>query len=167
MASGWTRMILEDFEFDFEVVYPSDITKGNLRERFDVLLFEDGAIPSPSNGSGGDRGRGSRILNPASIPEQFRDRLGLVTANETVPKILEFARSGGSVIAIGSSSVLAYYADLRISDHLIDNGESLSKEQYYTPGSIHSLKLEHITPLTHGLGERLDVIISHLSLIHI
>tara|TARA_Y100000590_G_scaffold466934_2_gene643944 strand:- start:2338 stop:5058 length:2721 start_codon:yes stop_codon:yes gene_type:complete len=161
MASGWTRMILEDFEFDFEVVYPSDITKGNLRERFDVLLFEDGAIPSPSNGSGDDRGRGSRILNPASIPEQFRDRLGLVTANETVPKILEFARSGGSVIAIGSSSVLAYYADLPISDHLIDNGESLSKEQYYTPGSIHSLKLEHITPLTHGLGERLDVIISH------
>ena len=162
MPSGWTRMILEDFGFDFEVVYPSELTDANLSDRFDVLVFEDGAIPAPSDGAGrgGDRRR-RQSPDPATIPEEFRTRLGSVTADGTVPEILEFARGGGTVIAIGSSSVLGYYAGLPMSDHLVEDGRPLAEEQYYTPGSVHSIKLEHISPVTHGLGERLDVLISH------
>ena len=160
MSSGWTRMIMEDFGFDFEVVYPPELPEGNLRDRFDVLVFEDGAIPSPSGGAP-SFGGGRSPLDPATIPEDLRGRIGSVTADGTVPEILEFARAGGTVIAIGSSSVLGYYAGLPMSDHLVDNGRPLTGEQYYTPGSVHSLKVEHVSPLTHGLGERLDVLISH------
>ena len=162
MPSGWTRMILEDFGFDFEVIYPSELTDANLSDRFDVLVFEDGAIPAPSDGAGrgGDR-RPRQSPDPATIPEEFRTRLGSVTADGTVPEILEFARGGGTVIAIGSSSVLGYYAGLPMSNHLVEDGRPLAEEQYYTPGSVHSIKLEHISPVTHGLGERLDVLISH------
>ena len=158
MPSGWTRMVMEDFGFDFEVVYPPDLTEGNLRDRFDVLVFEDGAIPSPSGGGSEFR---RTPPDPSTIPEDLRGRLGSITADETVPEILEFARAGGTVIAVGSSSVLGYYAGLPLSDHLVDNGRPLTREQYYTPGSVHSLKLEHVSPLTHGLGARLDVLISH------
>ena len=48
-----------------------------------------------------------------------------------------------------------------MSDHLVEDGRPLSGEEYYTPGSVHSLKIEHDSPLTHGLGDRLDVLISH------
>ena len=161
MPSGWTRMILEDFGFDFEVVYPSELTDGSLSDRFDVLVFEDGAIPAPSDGAQGGGARRRQPPDPATIPEEFRSRLGSVTADGTVPEILEFARGGGTVIAIGSSSVLGYYAGLPMSNHLVENGQPLAEEQYYTPGSVHSLKLEHVSPVTHGLGERLDVLISH------
>jgi hypothetical protein len=161
MASGWTRMIMEDFGFDFEVVYPPELAAGNLRDRFDVLVFEDGAIPAPSDGAQSGGGFRRPPLDPATIPEDFRGRLGSVTADGTVPEILEFARAGGTVIAVGSSSVLGYYAGLPMSNHLVDNGRPLTGEQYYTPGSVHSLKLEHVSPVTHGLGERLDVLISH------
>ncbi len=161
MPSGWTRMILEDFGFDFEVVYPSELTDGSLGDRFDVLVFEDGGIPAPSDrAQGGGDGR-RQPADPATIPEEFRSRLGSVTADGTVPEILEFARGGGTVIAIGSSSVLGYYAGLPMSNHLVENGQPLAEEQYYTPGSVHSLKLEHVSPVTHGLGERLNVLISH------
>ena len=159
MPSGWTRMIMEDFGFDFEVVYPPELTEGNLRDRFDVLVFEDGAIPAPSDGAS-ERRRGPP-LDPASISESLRGRLGSVTADATVPAILEFARAGGTVIAVGSSSVLGYYAGLPMSNHLVENGRLLTGEEYYTPGSVHSLKLEQVSPVTHGLGERLDVLISH------
>ena len=159
MPSGWTRMIMEDFGFDFEVVYPPELTEGNLRDRFDVLVFEDGAIPAPSDGAS-ERRRGPP-LDPASISESLRGRLGSVTADATVPAILEFARAGGTVIAVGSSSVLGYYAGLPMSNHLVENGRPLTGEEYYTPGSVHSLKLEQVSPVTHGLGERLDVLISH------
>ena len=49
MPSGWTRWLLERFEFPFEVVFTSDVEKGNLRNRFDVLIFVDGAIVTNSS----------------------------------------------------------------------------------------------------------------------
>jgi hypothetical protein len=156
MPSGWTRKILEDFGFDFEVVYPDDIAAGDLRSRFDVLILEDGAVPSPS-GTGRSGGSGA----PGNIPGEYLDRIGSITATRGVPEILDFARAGGTVIAVGSSARLGSYAGLPLSDHLVEDGRPLSGEQYYTPGSIHSLKIEHDSPLTHGLGERLDVMISH------
>ena len=65
------------------------------------------------------------------------------------------------MIAVGSSSWLGQYAGLPLSDHLVENGQSLSEDEYFTPGSVHSLKIEHDSPLTHGLDDRLDVLISH------
>ena len=43
MPSGWTRWLLERFEFPFEVIFTPDLDKGGLREKFDVLIFVDGA----------------------------------------------------------------------------------------------------------------------------
>jgi len=66
------------------------------------------------------------------------------------------------VITVGSSTALARHAGLPLSDHLVDpdTGESLPPQEYYVPGSILDLKLEHRTPLTHGMGDRLDVLFS-------
>ena len=156
MPSGWTRKILEDFEFDFEVVYPEEIAEGDLRGRFDVLILEDGAVPPPTEGE-----RSGSSLDPSRVPGEYRDRIGAITAVRGVPEILDFARDGGTVIAVGSSSWLGQYAGLPLSDHLVENGQSLSEDEYFTPGSVHSLKIEHDSPLTHGLDDRLDVLISH------
>jgi hypothetical protein len=95
------------------------------------------------------------------VPTEYRDRIGSITAARGVPEILDFARAGGTVIAVGSSSWLGIYAGLPLRDHLVENGQNLTREQYFTPGSIHSLKIEHDSPVTHGLGDRLDVMISH------
>src|SRR5262249_26660805 len=46
MPSGWTRWLLERFEFPFRVVFPPELDQGALRDKFDVLIFVDGAIPS-------------------------------------------------------------------------------------------------------------------------
>ena len=153
MPSGWTRMILEDFEFDFDVLYPPDLENADLSQ-YDVLLFEDGAIPEE------DRNGGSS-LDPSSIPEEFRDRIGQLTVGTTVPRILEYVREGGAAIAIGSSANLAYHAGLAVENHLVQNGEPLGREDYFTPGSILDMRVDHTSPLTHGYGERVDVLFSH------
>ncbi|MEC9241850.1 MAG: peptidase, partial [Gemmatimonadota bacterium] len=156
MTSGWTRKILEDFEFDFEVVYAEEIAGGDLRSRFDVLIHEDGAVPAPNR-----RGGGGASAGASGVPAEYRDRIGSITADRGVPEILDFARAGGTVIAVGSSARLGYYAGLPLSDHLAENGRSPSRTEYYTPGSVHSLKIEHDSPLTHGLGDRLDVLFNN------
>ncbi len=159
MSSGWTRMILEDFGFDFELVFPPQLDAGNLRERFDVLIFEDGAIPEL-----GDREpsewRRSRV-DPEDIPAEYRDRLGSITVERTIPQIIEFMQAGGTAIAIGSSASLAAHAGLPVTNHLVKHGRPLGSDDYYTPGSVHELKIEHGSPLTHGLEDRLNVMISH------
>ena len=39
MPSGWTRFLLEQFEFPFEVVYPPTLDAGNLIGKYDVIIF--------------------------------------------------------------------------------------------------------------------------------
>jgi hypothetical protein len=55
MPAGWTRLLLENFEFPFEVVYPPMLDAGNLRAKYDVLIFNDSGL---SAGGGGGRGGG-------------------------------------------------------------------------------------------------------------
>jgi hypothetical protein len=43
MPSGWTRWLLEQFEYPYKVVLSSDIEKGGLRDKYDVLIYVDGA----------------------------------------------------------------------------------------------------------------------------
>lgn len=66
MPAGWTRWILEQFEFDFRRVFAPELDAGDLRDKFDVLVFVTGSIP----GSGGGRGgrRGGRGAPPPTSP---------------------------------------------------------------------------------------------------
>ncbi|MEM7415435.1 MAG: M14 family metallopeptidase [Gemmatimonadota bacterium] len=161
MPSGWTRMILEDFEFDFDVLYPPDFDEGDLDD-YDVLVFEDGAIPSaPQMGPGGRGFGGGGGPDPATVPEEYRQRMGNVTVETTIPEVLDFTREGGAVIAIGSSASLAYHAGLPVNNHLVEGGEVLTREDYFTPGSVLDMKVDHVSPLTHGFGDRANVLFSH------
>jgi hypothetical protein len=151
MPSGWMRMLLEDFEFDFDVLYPPQLDNGDL-SKYDVLFFEDGLIPG-SDDEGGRYRRGGPV-DPSTIPAEYRDRLGRITVEKTVPRILDYARRGGTVIALGSSSNLALEADLPITDHLVkENGQPLSREEYFIPGTLIDMKVEHISPLADGMGD--------------
>ncbi len=157
MASGWTRFVLESFGFSYELVFAKELDAGNLRAKFDVLIFPDGAIPMTDNG--GRRFFG--MPDAEDVPERWRDRLGEVTVENTVPRILEFLRTGGTVITVGSSTSLGYHAELPIRNWLVnDAGEPLDSDVYYVPGSVLDLKLEHTSPVTHGLGERANVLFS-------
>ena len=76
MPSGHTRWLLEQFEFDFEVVYPQTLDAGNLKAKYDVIIFPDGGIPEADNAGGGF---GGRPPTPQEVPEEFRARLGRVS----------------------------------------------------------------------------------------
>ena len=161
MPSGWTRMILEDFEFDFDVLFAPDMDDEDLGA-YDVLVFEDGAIPAVGDsGEGGGRGGRGRDPDPSTVPDPFRERMGRVTAETTVPKILDFVRDGGAAIAIGSSANLAFHAGLPVENHLVLNGRPLTREEYFTPGSVLDMKVEHGSPLTNGFDGRENVLFSH------
>ncbi len=155
MSSGWTRWMFEQYEFPFEVVYPQELDAGSLRDRYDVLVFPDGAIPAP-RGDGGGRSGGffGRAPDAESIPAEFRERLGSVTGG-TVERLLEFVREGGTLIAIGSSTNIAYHAGLPVTNHLVDGeGRRLAQAEYYIPSSVLEMRVDRTHPLAYGMSDR-------------
>jgi hypothetical protein len=153
MPSGWTRWLLEQFEFGFNVVYPPDIDNGNLKD-YDTLILVDGM------GFGGG-GRGNAANDP-TIPEEWRNRMGSLSTATSLPKVKEFVEAGGTVIAIGSATRVAEQLGLAVGNHLTESVDgqtrNLSREKFYVPGSILRVRLDTSHPLAMGMPEEVDVI---------
>ncbi len=154
MPSGWTRWLLEQFEFPFEVVYPQRLNAGDLDDDFDVLVFVDGAIPG--GGGGGFGGGGFGGGNNANIPQEFQHMLGSVTVDSTIPQIRRFLEDGGTVVTIGRSTSLARHLGLPISPAPARDGVELESEEFYVPGSLLQARVDNTLPAAHGMPEYAD-----------
>jgi hypothetical protein len=163
MPSGHTRWLLEQFEFPFNVIYPPELDAGNLRQKYDVIVFVTGAIPPATAGAGGG-GRGGRGGGGggANIPAEFQSQLGSVTADRSIPQIKRFMEEGGTVITIGSSTNLAGHLGLPVADYMVErapNGTErpLPQEKFYVPGSVLRVAVDNTQPITAGLPKQVDV----------
>ncbi len=125
VPSGWTRLVLENFEFPFNVVYQTTFDSVDLAEKFDVLIFVDDGVPN------------------------------------AVPQLKKFLQDGGTILAIGGSTTLAYSLDLPVIDALAEiqpDGRALKlpRTQFYVPGSLLQAKVDNTNPLAFGMPDRAD-----------
>lgn len=164
MPSGWMRWLLEQFEFPHEIVFAPALDAGNLGARFDVLIFVGGSIPAfPQREAAAGRGfRGFPQPKPEDIPEEFRGRLGRVTVEKTLPRLREFVEQGGTIVAVGGASSLAYHFGLPVANHLVEKtpeGEEkpLRSEKFFAPGSILECRVDAGHPLAFGMPGTADV----------
>ncbi|HEX6064064.1 MAG TPA: hypothetical protein VFZ04_07555, partial [Longimicrobiales bacterium] len=166
--SGWMRFLLERFEFPFEVVYPQALNAGNLRAKYDVIILPNGSVPNPqatqgqgsSGGQGGFGGQGGP--RPEMIPEEFRNRLGRISADTTVPQLKTFLEEGGTIISVGSGNNVARQLGVSVHDALTTTDadgreQRLRREQFYVPGSVLEARLDPTSPLAYGMPERVNV----------
>jgi hypothetical protein len=178
MPSGWTRWLLERFEFPFQVVFPPELDQGALRDNFDVLIFVDGAIParptqrqsetSSAAGAGAEQPAASETttaLREELLPAEYRGRRGSITAAKTIPALRAFLESGGTILTIGTSTNLAQHLDLPLVSHLIEKNEDgkeqpLPREKFFVPGSLLEVRVDNSNPLAWGLGSKADVMFS-------
>jgi hypothetical protein len=158
MPSGWTRWLLEKFEFPFERVFPQALDAGNLAKKFDVLIFPTEAIPEQDRQGGGGFGGFGAQPDSASLPPEYRSWLGRVTVAKTVPQLKQFLMDGGTIITIGTSISMGRHAGLPVGDKLVDeSGRHLPEEKFYIPGSVLQVKVDNTLPIAYGLPERADV----------
>jgi hypothetical protein len=156
MPSGWTRFVLEQFEFPYEVVYPKALDAGNLSSRFDVLIFPSGlSLAAPGAGAAPDLG--------VTIPAEYQATLGAYTAAATGPKLREFVEGGGTILAVGTASAsFAQLFALPIDDHLVERGgdgtlRRVPPERFYVPGSVLRVAVDNTAPIAHGVEKQADV----------
>ena len=160
MSSGWVRWILENYNYTFDVIYPKDIDTGNLKAKYDVIVFVDGAIPAVASRNTQNAGRGG-AANTDSVPAEFRKMTGRITADKSIPQLKIFLEQGGNIVTIGNSTQLAYHLKLPVTDAMVEivNGEEkpLGRDKYYTPGSILQMSVDNNQTATSGLKNVTDV----------
>jgi hypothetical protein len=164
MASGWIRWLLEQFEFPFELVFAPDLDAGGLESRFDALIFVGGSIPRSAAARPGPGGgmRGFQPPTPSNVPDEYKNRIGRITAEKTIPILRQFVEAGGTILALDSATVIADYFQLPLANALVektpDGTETpLRSEKFYVPGSILRARVDPDHPLAHGLPGTVDV----------
>jgi hypothetical protein len=130
---GWTRWLLEQYQFPFETLTDQDIRKGALRTRVDVIV-----IPDDSR---------QRILNghmAGSMPAEYTGGIG----SDGAEAIKQFVHAGGTLITLDSSSDFAInLLDLAVRDVL----RGVPPDQFFCPGSLLRMTLDSAHPLSYGM----------------
>ncbi len=123
----------------------------------DVIVFPAGAIPGVSSENSAFY-YSRQPKDPESIPGKYRDWLGNVSKDKTIPQLIEFLENGGTIVTIGSSTRLGEHAGLPYSNHMVNGqGKALSSEEYFIPSSILEVRLNNSLPVAYGLPERLNI----------
>ncbi len=165
MPSGWVRWILEQNSYDFDVVFAKEIDGGNLNEKYDVILFISGGIPSFGPETGG-YGYGRSNVKESEIPSEYHKMVGSISVDKSIPQLKSFVENGGKILTVGSSSALAYHLGLPVKDALTEmtrEGKEvrLSGEKYYIPGSVLQVKVDTKNPSSWGMEENTDVLFNN------
>ncbi len=166
IPSGWTRWLFEQYEFPFQVVYPPTLDAGDLKSKFDVLVFVDGAFRLPGSGGGRGGGGGGGFfggqVDPETIPAEYRAWMGRITEEKTIPQLKKFVEAGGSIVTIGSSAEMAGLLGVPVKNYLTEMGADgrerpLAREKFYIPGSLLRTNIDNKNPLAYGMPDQVDM----------
>ena len=132
---GWTRWLLERYEFAFATIVDADVRAGALRTRFDAIILPDASLERLVAGYPAD-----------AVPAEYSG--GLTPAG--VDALKTFVREGGTLICLAQSTSLAIAAfDLPLRDVAREADNKL-----FVPGSILRLDLDPTKPLGYGMEAR-------------
>jgi len=88
--------------------------------------------------------------------------LGSITADETIPNLIDFVRDGGTLLAIGSSTAIATHAGLPMTNHLTDGENNpLGRAVYYVPSSVLEMAVDNTHPLAYGFGDHTNIMFNN------
>ena len=136
---GWTRWLLENFGFSYQNVLNSEIEAGNLRQRFDAIVFPD--QPSTQIASGFASG---------SMPQEFTGGLSKKAASN----LNTFAEQGGTLVFLNHSANYAV-EHLHLDPKNVVAG--ISNRDFYSPGSLLNVTLDTHDPIAYGLPENMAI----------
>jgi hypothetical protein len=144
---GWTRWLLEQYEFPFTSVMDGDIRAGDLRSRFDVLVIPSMDTESVVNGH-----------ETGTVPPRYA---GGVTI-EGVENIGKFVREGGTLVTLRQGCLFAMDTlGLPVNDALEGlrpprrNRRSVAMQasdvKFACPGSVLRMQFDPSHPVAYGM----------------
>jgi len=171
---GWTRLVLEQFNFPYKSIFDPEIKAGNLIDKYDVLVIPSdstqtitgeaaaaGAAPAgrggrgggapavangaaPTQGGRGAGGEGGGGGRGGNTPPEYRTGLG----TEGVNAIRDFVQKGGTLVTLNGAT--AFPVDrLGIGVRNVLAGKTT--KEFWCPGSMLRVTFDNTNPLAYGM----------------
>ena len=160
MSAGWVRWILEQHQFTFSLLYAKEIDLGNLKSKYDVIVFMGGAIPGLKGQTVSRDDSFEREPKESDIPTEYHAQMGKIT-EKSIPSLKAFLEAGGDIVTIGSSANLAYHLGLPVRNALVEmvagKERNLPGEKFYIPGSVMQVVVDPDTRANWGMSTKADV----------
>ena len=132
---GWTRWLLEQYEFQFASVDSVLLRAGDLRAQFDAIILPGATAETLLKGMVKD-----------SVPLGYGGGLG----DEGVRELDTFVRAGGTLICLDRAGDFA----IDIFKLPIKDVARLPRDAFFGPGSLVRIELDASQPMAYGMPAR-------------
>lgn len=152
MDEGWTRWLLEQYEFECSTVKDDEIKKG-IQGRYDILIFPSDPTPLITGEKLEEwfekEFKGMRV--PPKFPPEYLSGIG----EEGVEKVKEFVENGGILLLLNQASEFAIEA---LKMPIINTVKDLKPNDFHCPGSLLKTCVSEDNPLVYGVDEGTPVL---------
>ncbi len=132
MDEGWTRWILEQWEFPVDTLHDADIRSGDLSV-YDAIVLPDQDAERILNGNA-----------PGQMPPEYVGGMGV----EGAAKLKAYVQGGGTVVALDKASDFTIQQfGLPVRNVVAD----VSETDFFIPGSLIRLSVDVSHPLAWGM----------------
>jgi hypothetical protein len=131
---GWTRWVLEAYEFPYTTLHNADIRAGSLRRQFDAIILPDQSPRELVEG-----------YTSTAVRPEYRGGIGDVG----IETLSRFVAEGGTLITLGAA---ADFAIDRFPLPVRDLKRGLRRDQHFAPGTILRIQVDTSNPLGYGMA---------------
>ena len=143
MDEGWTRLLIEDFGFEYTSLFDPEILAGDLHERWDVIIL-------PADSKEGMLGR----EDPGQTPPDYQSGFG----DEGVKALGAFVENGGTLVTFAQAGQLVLDEfDVPVRDAVA----GMWGNEFWAPGSTLKVKVDTSSRFAYGMPE--DALIAYLA----
>ena len=133
MDEGWTRWVLEQYEFAPKTIHNAEVKAGKLRRQFDAIVLADQQARDILEGQ-----------SARSVRPEYRGGIG----EEGLQALKAFVAEGGTLVLLGNATDLAIQK-WPIPVRNVKRG--LSRDQHFAPGTILRVQVDTSSALGAGL----------------
>jgi hypothetical protein len=150
MDEGWTRLLLENYQFDFKNIYNKDFKNKKLKDLYDVIIIPDMSGDLIKNGK--PSGDNARFYRPK--PAEYEGGI----EKEGVENLKTFVeKDGGYLITLGQACNFAIEdLGLKVTNVL----KNVKADDFYCPGSLVRMTVNNQHPIGYGFDNE---VIGYLS----
>ncbi|MFC1544021.1 M14 family zinc carboxypeptidase [Gemmatimonadota bacterium] len=130
---GWTRLLLEQYGFELKTLRNADVKAGDLKSRYDVIIFAD--IREGSIVEGRQEG---------TVPARYAGGIG----EEGVRELDRFVREGGTMVCLnGNTSFAISNFGLPVQNAV----SGMGSQEFFVAGSILAAEADPSHPVMAGM----------------